>query len=402
VTAGVLTNAPTIGIKALKAADWYLVMPTSLSGLGLLLSMALGVSMARRPKMPFVTAPGLISCALCLGMALAPEPFWFLLLLGLVNLFETITRPAMTAIIRANYPVADRGWITGDLRQWSAGAFLVAVLATARLLDAAGTWPVIRVVLAGAAALQAAGYLALARIHVRSEEADIGEGPAPAERATIAGALADVRRDGRFLRYLSGCFLFGMGALSYDPILRAYFSTELHLDYVECALLMDVVPSVCSVLTVARLGAWLDRTNPLRAWAAIRVAWGLDPILLALAPIWPSAALPTAVGARILRGGVMNGSWLLWWQLGTNYFALRRELTSVYMGLHISLNGVQRILAPALGACLAALTSRREVLIIGGLLVIASAVLAWRQAESEKGEGRYPTFADRERMDLAT
>jgi hypothetical protein len=92
----------------------------------------------------------------------------------------------------------------------------------------------------------------------------------------------------------------------------------------------------------------------------------------------------------------MNGSWILWWQLGTNYFAESKELTSVYMGTHISLNGVQRVFGPPLGASLSMLLSRREVLLIGGCLVLVSAIHAWRQAEAEKVDGRYPTFADKE------
>ena len=71
MVAGILTNGPTIGIKALKAADWHLALPTSLSGIGLFLTLALGVWMARRPKMPFLLVPGFASCAACLGMTLA-------------------------------------------------------------------------------------------------------------------------------------------------------------------------------------------------------------------------------------------------------------------------------------------------------------------------------------------
>jgi hypothetical protein len=147
VTAGILTNAPTIGIKILKAANWHLALPTGLSGFGLLLSLTLGLWMARRPKMPFVVLPGLLSCATCLTMAVAPWSLWFLFALGLFNLFDTMTRPAITAIIRANYPVDSRGLVTGKLRQWNAGIFLVAAFATAQVLDYAGTWPVIQAIL---------------------------------------------------------------------------------------------------------------------------------------------------------------------------------------------------------------------------------------------------------------
>ena len=73
VTSGILTNAPTIGIKVLKAADWHLALPTGLSGFGLIMSLVLGLWMARRPKKPFVLVPGLLSCAACLAMIAAPD-----------------------------------------------------------------------------------------------------------------------------------------------------------------------------------------------------------------------------------------------------------------------------------------------------------------------------------------
>ena len=86
-----LANGPTIGIKALRAADWQLALPTSLSGIGLLLTLGLGVWMARRPKLPFMLVPGFASCAACLGMALVPEPLPFLFLLGVFNLLDSIS-----------------------------------------------------------------------------------------------------------------------------------------------------------------------------------------------------------------------------------------------------------------------------------------------------------------------
>jgi hypothetical protein len=42
VVAGMLANCPTIGIKALKAADWHLALAMSISGIGLLSTLVLG------------------------------------------------------------------------------------------------------------------------------------------------------------------------------------------------------------------------------------------------------------------------------------------------------------------------------------------------------------------------
>jgi MFS family permease len=395
-----LANGPTIGIKALSAADWQLALPTSLSGIGLFLTLALGLWMARRPKLPFALVPGFASCAACLGMALAPNPLAFLVLLGLVNLLDSISRPAIAVIIRLNYPAESRGWVTGRLRRWSAGTFLLAGLATGWILDQVGTWPVIQAVLATAAALQMLAYLAFSRIRVRPEpqsDADADAVAFPRDGwSSLVAALAAVWGDPRFLRYLLGSVIFQLGNELYNPIVRPFLSTELHFNYTQCVFIADVLPSTFSLVTTPRLGAWLDRTNPLIAWSLIRLGWGIDPLLLALSPFWPAGAMPIAATARLIRGGVMNGSYILWWELGGNYFATRRELTSVYVGASFSVNGVQRMVGPPLGAYLGSVRSRHTVLIVGGLMVLLAAYLARRQAEDEKVDGRYPTFADKE------
>src|SRR4051812_10125619 len=83
INAGILTNAPTIAIKGLRAPDWQLAFPTGLSGFGLLISLGLGIWMSRRRKLPFVLVPGFLSCAFALGMAASKRSLWFLVLLGL-------------------------------------------------------------------------------------------------------------------------------------------------------------------------------------------------------------------------------------------------------------------------------------------------------------------------------
>src|SRR5262249_46670649 len=159
------------------------------------------------------------------------------------------------AIIRLNYPIESRGRVTGRLRQWSAGTFLVATIAVARLLDHAGNWAVIRGVLAAAALFQTGPYLAGSRVRVRPDPPPDDGDDAPDLTATARSAASELRRDARFLRYLAGCFLFGLSALTYDPIVRAYFSDDLGLNYTQCVVLADSLPTVCSVLTVHRLGA---------------------------------------------------------------------------------------------------------------------------------------------------
>src|SRR5262249_4219824 len=148
-----------------------------------------------------------------------------------------------TAIIRANYPVEVRGLLTGKLRQWSAGIFLVSAFGTARLLDYGGSWPGIQAVLSVSVALPLAAYLPILCIRVRPDPVG-GETPPPDGHPPFVDAAEALRRDTRFLTYLAGCFLFGTSALIYDPIVRAFFSQEIHLNYTQCVVLVDVLPSV--------------------------------------------------------------------------------------------------------------------------------------------------------------
>ena len=252
--------------------------------------------------------------------------------------------------------------------------------------------------MATAAALQMLAYLAFSRIRVRPEprvEVNV-DASSRDGLSSLVDALVSVCGDARFLRYLLGSAIFQLGNELYNPIVRPFLSTELGFNYTQCVFIADVLPSSFSLATTPRLGAWLDRTNPLIAWSLIRLGWGIDPLLLAISPIWPSGSMAIAATARLIRGGVMNGSYILWWELGGNYFATRRELTSAYVGASFSVNGVQRMLGPPLGAYLGSALSRRSVLVIGGLMVLLAAYLARRQAEDEKVDGRYPTFADKE------
>ena len=91
--------------------------------------------MARRAKMPFVFVPGILAGVCSVAMAAATSSaFWFLTLLGVGAMFEIVARPAITAILRINYPVAHRGHATGEVRKWSSLAFVASSVVSAMML----------------------------------------------------------------------------------------------------------------------------------------------------------------------------------------------------------------------------------------------------------------------------
>lgn len=409
---GILMNAPIVAIKAFDAANWHLPLRELYSGVGMIASLYLASRMATRAKMPFVFIPGMLAGLCSLVMAAATgSAFWFLTLLGIGAMFEVVTRPAISTILRINYPVAHRGHATGEVRQWASLAFVASSVMSAWMLHwgsgharAAGSieagalgtgglqWfadhmAQILMVLAGMLSL--ASFACFHRIQVAENLIEC-RNPRPEIRGGFRGALGLITAgNGRFRRYLVGCFLDGFCQMLYFPLIWAFLSRDLGFGYVGCSVLMHAVPALAAFVATGALGRFLDRTSPWISWAWIRCLWGLDAILLAATPacaiLFPPALVILPVLGRILRGSVQGGWWIMWWQIGVTYFAPPGEDTSRYMGVMVFLNGSIRLLASAAGIGLTALSIPPGVLLIaGGTGVMLSGLYSLWQASWER------------------
>ena len=121
--------------RALEGGRLAAGIPMSLSGIGLFLMLILSIRMARRPKLPVPPRARLRLSA----QRLPGDGRWQLRAAGAYPAPARPVPPARsrsrargtTVIIRLNYPAESRGgWVTGHLRRWSAGTFLVAALST--------------------------------------------------------------------------------------------------------------------------------------------------------------------------------------------------------------------------------------------------------------------------------
>ncbi len=379
--AAILANAPLMATKTLTAADWQLNIPLGLSCVGMIAALHLGAFMADRPKKPFVVVPGLFYAAASLGMAMIDTGWLFLLVYGLGAIFEVATRPAVAAIVRSNYAADHRNHAMGRLRQCSAIVFLGVTMGSAWLLDRAGghaaDWVRAEMVLAGLLSL--AAYLCFRRIRVQENLAASPEVPRPAPARSMVRLLG---QDAPFRNYLIGFMAFAFFNLLYAAsVVWAFAAKDLGLSYLACSLLVQVIPSVASSLLTGWLGAWTDRVGPWKAWGLIRAGWGLDPLLLVLAAVVPSlAALPLAVAARLSRGAVMGGSWVLSWQTGVSCFAPPGGETARYMGVQTFFNGLVRLGAAVASSLLLAVATRSTVLLVGGVGVLLSSLHAFHCA----------------------
>ncbi len=395
VTGGILATAPVIAKKQLGAPDWQLGLNLSLAGLGMLTTLYLSNWMAVRRKMPFVFLPGLACVATTGAMALTDSSFLFLFFSGLGLMFSTITRPAVASIVRANYPAEHRGQATGEIRRWSSLVFLVLFLLSSALLDLVlRQYPghiltAVRGLLILATAANLVAYLQFRRIHVEEDIDDRAAGPRPPILESFQIALEILARDARYRWYMFACLIYSFAASTYVSYIPAFLEDDLHYGYVQCALLLHVIPAVVAFLATGRLGDWFDRVRLSTAWAWVCFGWGIDPILLAMttacSPILGPAAFFIPVVARVSRGAVQGGYWILWWQIGSAYYAQSGPDTSRYQGVLAFVDGITKMTAPAVGAWILAQpgASRETLFVLGGFGVLLAGVISLAQARYE-------------------
>jgi hypothetical protein len=426
VAGGILLNAPLVALKALEAQNWHLPLRELFSGVGMLLSLYLGCWMARRRKMPFVFIPGILAAISAILMAtVSNSALWFLSLLGIGALFEIVTRPAVAAIVRANYPSEHRGHAAGELRKWASLSFVISTLTSALILQSAdryssvavdalpweflnslSAWivertPQILMVIAGC--LELIGFSCFRKIRVEEEPTAASRELKPEIGRSFREAWYVVARDGRYRRYLLGCFLDGFFQMLYYPLIWAFLLVDLGFGYFGCSALMHAIPALIAFLATGALGRVLDRTNPWLSWAGIRLLWGMDALLLAATPfyasVFPPALIILPLLGRVLRGAVQGGWWVMWWQIGVTHFAPPGEDTSRYAGIMVFLNGATRLIASAAGIGLAALAvPPGALLIVGGMGVILSGAYSLWQGRRERRQRLPDTIQDFERQ----
>jgi hypothetical protein len=400
MAAGILSNASLMALKGMDCGEWQVIVQTPISSLGMLLVLYLGGVMAGRRIMPFVLVPGASYALASLAMALTNAPLLFLFLGGLGTLFETVSRSAVAAVIRLNYPATQRGAVVGTIRQWFYVTSLVASALAAWALDLAphAQSTMIKSQMALAGMLSAISFLVFQTIRVQEPKLLPEAAATPVFVQPFSGAWRILREDRRFRLYLVIAFLYCFGDLCYASFIPVLFSRRLQLSYLASLFFISTLPTLLAIVCTGQLGRWLDRINIWKAWTWIRLGWGLDALLLAAASclagcpaIWP---LIPAVCGRISRGSVSGGSWILWWQVGVNHFAKPGGDTTRYLGMMFFVNGWARLLAPAAGALLLqAHCPLGAIFGAGGLLVLLSSWLSRGQYARECGDERLTTMA---------
>jgi MFS family permease len=368
---GIISNAPLMAVKAMGATDAQLQLPLAMTSAGLFASVLTGAVMARHRKKPFVLVPGVAMAVSALLMTSTHNALWFLVVAGFISIFDFAIRPAVPSILRIIYPESCRAHVAGTLRQYAAIVFLGSTLLFSFLLAVSGNhiWGMIQFQLGLAGVLSLAGFVCFWQLPDRGDGSL--EEAAPASRPETLLDNLRALRDPRFCRYLAIWFLFGFSNLFYMGIVPAFFGRDLGYGYVQATLLIHVVPAFVGFLTGGRFTSWFDRASIWRSYAAVALLWGLDPLLLAIAP----SSWVVVIAARIIRGPATVGSMVLAYYTGVHAFARPGGDTSRYMSVLLLVNGLARLLAPTTTALVAGHLSHRMILLLGGIGVLTASAL---------------------------
>lgn len=305
-----------------------------------------------RHKTRGVAALMALTSAATLLIAIAPvSPFglvWVTAWMIIARLCWCGVITLRAAIWRANFPRHVRARITGRITV--SYSILIALTAAgiglAMELDDRA-WRAL-FPLAGLAGLAAAWRYR--RFTVRGhgrllrEEAAAGSG----RPMRLADALAVLRQDRWYRRYMATMFLFGSGNLMVIALLVVLLTEQLGMPRFDQVLITTTVPLIAVALFTPFWARRLDRMHVLE-YRAVH-SW---MFVAALGCFAPAAILAKDwlfwLGALLLGSAFAGGQ--LGWNLGHNDFASEGRST-LYMAIHVTLTGVRGLFAPLVGIAL--------------------------------------------------
>lgn len=297
---------------------------------------------------------GVVTCvALIAAAPFSTAGQWMLVVLAL--LARALVAGIITArsdLWRANYPRRDRGRITGKLTIIATILLSATSLAVAALMDAPWTHgQAFRVLYPAVAIAALAGVWSFSHIHWRGRAAQLAlerRRRADGHRSGARAMVQILRTDRAYRGYMVAMFVLGLPNIAAIPVFIIALDDTFTLNYTQSILLTQVLPVLVPVLVIPFWARRIDRMHIIRfrvfhAWFFV-VANGLMGLGLL------TGNLPVVYASRIILGIAFGGG-MLAWNLGHHDFA-RRDLATIYMGIHVTLTGVRGIIGPFLGLVL--------------------------------------------------
>jgi hypothetical protein len=379
--------AGVIAKKVFDVGDWTVAVITAAPMFANLTSFIWAHLARGRRKVRFITALQITILLLITAIATLPETVvggyaMAALVVAARCMFSGIVTVRST-IWRQNYRREMRGQITGRFARLATLMMVLTGTAVAIALD--GNASAFRIAYPAAAVLASLGVVAFSGLRVRQERQQLAYEAKPTAKPTPHGSpngiyefdrkdesfsvWAVLKNDPVFRSYLACQFLAGVSNMMSEPVFVALVAdaTEplgtthvagrvISLEYIVSILLTMIVPTTLAMIVLPRWGSLLDRLHVVRYRVRHTWVWPLSQIIcfaggymvmFEAGLVWGLVVL--GVGRFVL--GIARGGGMIAWMLGHNDFASRR-MTSVYMGIHVTLTGVRGAFAPFLGVAL--------------------------------------------------
>lgn len=336
-----------------------------------MLSLVWGAVIRGRRRKPLFLALNAAAIGVLASIALTPSDWrpwggWiFAGQIALARIFLAGLVTVRTSIWSQNYPDGFRATITGRLQSLRMIAALFATTSLALAFNQHPEYYRFAYPIAGLIGL--ASLWPLRRMRVRRETRSLRDfrdahaGHPSSWRGLLSGirdSIAILKRDRLFARYCSAQFYLGSAVFMIEPVLAILLTKRLHLDYFSSSGILDLIPNIVALLSIASWSVIFDRIGVLRFRVLSSVYWFASTILATIALLVLETAGSGAVGtalaililARIVQG-IGQGGGTIAWNLGHLHFAGRHE-ADLYMGIHVALTGLRGILMPFVGVAL--------------------------------------------------
>jgi hypothetical protein len=336
-------------LKTLGASDWIMPVLVAQVAFANLLGAFTAQHLQRRKQIPLaVAARAAIAVVLAVlavlpadGSSLAP----FVLLLILPPVLAAVALNIQSRVWHSNYPPRERGRIFARLAVPRLLAMVAAVKLAGYALDA---WPGVahHGVYAASALLMAASAWYFGRIRMRGQRALLRHGQAQPLR--LLGALHVLREDKAFAQYMLWQMVSGGSLLLTAPLIVPALTRAFPLSYAQGTTVLFMAPLAMQLLAAPLAGKLFDSVGIMRYRAINATLWAISRGLLYVAIV---AGNWTMVILAALLQGVAQSSGDVVWHIGHTRFA-GKDRGQLYMGLHMSLQGLRGLTLPFLGAWL--------------------------------------------------
>ncbi|MEO0578030.1 MAG: MFS transporter, partial [Pseudomonadota bacterium] len=269
----------------------------------------------------------------------------FIVALFLSRVFWTGALTLRSAVWRANNPDESRASFMGKVSVIGAASMAAASAAAGFALDDSTEAFRYFYPAAGFALILAGLVYRSVRVRRHRQLLEAEQVERRTQRSGLAGAIALLRSDGNYRRYMQIMFLFGSGNLSVIAINVLLVAEQIELSRFAQMLVTATIPMLALPLTIPIWAALFTRYNIAR-FRVIQGGFFLSATVTIAVGIVVGNVWILALGAALSGTGSSAGN--IGWHLGHNAFASDGRATD-YMAVHVSLTGLRGILAPLAG-----------------------------------------------------